>query len=199
MTTFVNDNIVETFSASYNPLIGAISDNDFITSFPSPKIDPIIALVWSSKSKGYWSGHAETRVQRAISCLTRSFSGRTNRINGYSTLLWSLAGLEALFCDSSSSVLYQIRRRAPLLNSEFDRNELDKHIKSGYNFRSRLFHGDVQIRSLIAEDDEFDDKHHEIESEKYSDFFALLLSRCISFCIEKSIQEVTFREAVDFN
>lgn len=161
-------------------------------------VDPINALGWSRDCKGFWEGDAETRVQKAVACLARTSSDHAGK-STYDTLLWSLAGLEALFCENESSIIYQIKRRAPLLLRKFEIENLIQEISKGYNFRSRLFHGDVKIRSPFADGDTgFDDeKHHETQASHYADFFCLLLHCSILACVESNTQDISFSEVCD--
>jgi hypothetical protein len=115
--------------------------------------------------------------------------------------MWSLSGLEALYCNNESSIKYQIRNRAPMIVERYAIEDIDKNISKGYDFRSRLFHGDVKIRNpLIDEDgDRMDQKHHEAQADKYADFFCLLLTCSICAAIEERSQEIFFKELGEFS
>jgi len=161
-----------------------------------PDIFPLRALEWSKSLNGFWNGMADTPVEKAVSCLMHAFDRPSNRQDTYSVMLWSLAGLEALLCDSSSSILYQIRRRAPLLGNAFNFKNLDNLISKGYNFRSRLFHGNVRIRNPIVEDDNMYDlkTYYESDADKYANFFLTLLSCALISCLQQGRLDIHFNE-----
>ncbi|WP_157082636.1 hypothetical protein [Sphingomonas asaccharolytica] len=178
----------------------AVADDRMIAGTPGVKIFPNLALEWSRNCSGFWKGFAETRIQRATACLLRTFSTRTASMDAYGTLMWSLAGLEALYCNNEASIKYQIRKRAPIIVDRYGIIDLDKNISKGYDFRSRLFHGDVKIRSPIADDDSgyTDDKNHKRQADLYADFFCLLLTCSIMAAIEEQSQDVVFEECASF-
>lgn len=161
------------------------------------EMEPETVIEWSKHCKGFWAGYAETRVQRAMACLSRITSEKHGN-SIYNALLWALAGLEALFCDNESSITYQIRRRAPLLLEKYEIANLDKQISKGYNFRSRLFHGDIKISSPHADEINDDDDLHDLKADEYSDFFCLLLNCSILRCMEMDAQNVLFSESCEF-
>jgi len=178
-------------------IANAYLENEFIKKPVKIEIDPLEALEWSKGCKGFWSGVAESSVEKSIACLTHSFSVSERRNDPFSDLLWSLAGLEALFCDSESGISHQIKKRAPLLVDRFLFSGLDRRISKGYNFRSRLFHGDIPIRSRLISDD-FDnyDTHYEYQAEEHSSFFLLLLTCSIVSCIRSTRHEISFKETI---
>lgn len=164
------------------------------------EMQPATALGWSQRCQGYWTGYAQTRVQRAVACLSRITSEKHDN-STYNALLWALAGLEALYCDNESSISYQIRRRAPLLLEKFEIANLDKQISKGYNFRSRLFHGNVKISSPFADEinDDDDQDHHDLQADRYSDFFCLLLNCSILRCMRWMLRILFFQRAVSLS
>jgi hypothetical protein len=178
----------------------AVADGGMIGNAFDIKVAPMAALEWSRKCSGFWKGYADTKIQRATACLLRTFSTRTSGMDTYSTLMWSLAGLEALYCNNESSIKYQIRKRAPIVVDRFGIIDLDRNISRGYDFRSRLFHGDIKIRSPIADDDSDydDDKYHKLQADIYADFFCLLLTCSIKAAIEEKSQEILFEERGNF-
>jgi hypothetical protein len=179
----------------------ALTDNHEIADLLNVKISPIEALEWSIGCSGFWRGQAETRIQRATACLMRTFSNRTAGMDTYGTLMWSLAGLEALYCNNESSIKYQIRNRAPLVVERYRIKDLDKNISKGYDFRSRLFHGDIPIRSPLADyDDDYQDKrHHRRQADEYANFFCLLLTCSVTAAIEEKSQDIFFNETCQFS
>lgn len=196
----VNDEVVDFGDRCEFRTLGALTEKTAFADVINIRITPTEALEWSKACSGYWQGNAETRIQRATACLLRTFSNRSKNTDTYSTLMWSLAGLEALYCNNESSIKYQIRNRAPLLVARYKIRDLDKHISRGYDFRSRLFHGDVKIKSPIAHDDDDynDDRHHELQADQYADFFCLLLTCSVSAAIEEKSQEVFFNQTCQF-
>jgi hypothetical protein len=174
----------------------AYCENEFFDKSTELTSENDDVLNWSLNVGGYWDGLARTNVSKALACLTHCFEGFGGKPDPYANLLWSLAGLEALLCDSSSSTMYQIRRRAPLIVKSFQFRDLDKSISRGYNFRSRLFHGDVLMRNKFLESDPDQDDDHDLDTERYGMFFTSLLNCALLECIETQATEVVFSETI---
>lgn len=200
MMTYVDDNLVSSGFGASSRILGAFTENDLWGQIDAPHITPIAALEWSLRCQGFWSGRAQSRVEKAVACLTHCFEGPFRGRDSYSTLLWSLAGLEALFCDSEAGITYQIRRRAPLLLSDYPIQNLDKMLVKGYGFRSRLFHGDVKMVSALRFGEDLSEENdYESEAETYADFFLSVLCCSIRTCIERDSTEVAFSDGVRFS
>jgi len=200
MMTYVDDDLVCSDIGASSRILGAFTENNFLDVLESSDIAPSTVLEWSLRCRGFWNGSAQSRVEKAVACLTHCFEAASGRQDTYSTLMWSLAGLEALFCDSEAGITYQIRRRAPLLLSDYPIRNLDKMLVKGYAFRSRLFHGDVRMVSAFRRDEyPSDDNGYELEAEKYADFFLAILCCSIRACIERGSTEVTFSDGVNFS
>ncbi|MCJ8190405.1 HEPN domain-containing protein [Sphingomicrobium aestuariivivum] len=171
----------------------AVNDDNLIDISRIPKTHPEKVLEWSLKCKGYWYGKGETNVEKSVCLLSRIFKV-SNKHDSYPTLLWTIASLEALYCDSSSAIAYQIRRRAPLLSAEIRGHDMNKLINKGYGFRSRIFHGDIRMESIFAERDDCPDDHHTLKSSDHTDAFLAVAVSSIACCISNDWHEVTFEE-----
>jgi hypothetical protein len=109
-----------------------------------------------------------------------------------SNLVWALAGIEALLVEGGRSSVGQLREKLrALFVGKIDFPWLSKMIADSYNFRSRMIHGDRQIRSFFRSDEEESKKR--FDEEYYSELFAIgMLVLLLRFVISKDLTELRF-------
>lgn len=208
---------IPTFSSVYSSFtIGRFEDDEFYRSsgcrsslsftkfdksieFPEylPDFNPTKLLKWSFERSGVWIGRSSTNIERSLSYFMRSFTYNLHSSNRFETLLWVVAGIEALCCDSPKGQLYQIRKRLPTLVGNYDSDKFLSMISKAYDFRSRLFHGQVNVYSPYS--DAIDDRSKgdfEDGIDINAGLLAFLLNCALSDLMTQGASEVLFNESI---
>jgi hypothetical protein len=158
-----------------------------------PKIDIKLDTVinWTFAQNGIFDGYSDTPGSRALNYFTRLFvpSFRNDEL---SDLIWALAGIESILVESGRSSVGQLREKlGALFVGQIDLPWLSKMIGDLYKFRSRMIHGDRQIRSFFRSDEEESKKR--FEEEYHSQLFAVgMLVLLLRFVISKDLTELRF-------
>ena len=123
------------------------------------------------KSNGIFNGYSDTPASRSLNFFTRLFSQEFYE-DELSELVWAVAGIEALLVDGGRSSIGQLREKLiAIFEDRVDQAWLNKWITDVYNYRSRMVHGDRQVRSAFRrEQDETDSRFYE---EYHSTLFAV--------------------------
>jgi len=103
-------------------------------------------LDWSQKYQLSFDNIAQTKLGIALNAYSYLFEYNTSYTLD---LLWSLIGIESLYCSSKDGIADQIFERSQLVLGPI--TDFKKRLKSMYNFRSRFIHGDLMISSSIAQ------------------------------------------------
>lgn len=156
-------------------------------------------LEWSTGCKGIWTNRAITRVEKAVSFLSHTFSaesaGRDEAI-----MLWSTAGLETLACDGQSSISVQLKRRLPLICDLIPFRSVVKGVSTAYDFRSRLFHGNIStINSFNRDEVGQNDNRYDSKLAEYGLMLQLMVIAVIWKAIERKSYILTFEETASFS
>lgn len=155
-------------------------------------------LNWSLSCSGIWAGGAKASVEKAMSFLSHAFHGSAR--DEVAVLLWSTAGLEAIACDNSNSIRNQLKRRLPLLFDLIPFVAVGKTVSDGYDFRSRLFHGDIPtINSFVPDVVGWSEERYDYKVADYSLAFQLMLIAIIWKSILFGANEIVFRETAHFH
>lgn len=144
-------------------------------------LDLLHVWQWIERNNFSFRFHSKTKVDRALNAFTYLFKGSLENI--VFDLFWSLIGVEALYCSSKDGISEQIYEKVQLVLGPV--TESKKKIKSMYNFRSRLIHGDLDIPPNHFE---YDDQ----EEEKFQEelFDATILAVAI---LTVTLQELIFK------
>jgi hypothetical protein len=101
-----------------------------------------------------------------------------------------------------NGVVGRARRRSDRTKVSWDCADLDKiegaisSLTDAYNFRSRMIHGDRQIRSVFRDNEEESEKRS--DEEYNSRMFAIgILVLLLRFVISKNATEIRFKTALD--
>jgi hypothetical protein len=146
------------------------------------KLDTVVK--WIFAQNGIFDGYSDTSASRALNYFTRLFVDNF-RNDELSDLIWALAGIEALLVEGHRSSIGQLREKlGAIFAGEIDFLWLSKMIGDSYNFRSRMIHGDRQIRSFFRRDEEESKKR--FDEEYHSHLFATgILVLLLRFVIKK--------------
>jgi hypothetical protein len=132
------------------------------------QVDQVIK--WVFAQNGIFQGYSDTPASRALNYLTRLFVSEF-RDDELSDLVWALAGIEALLVEGGRSSTGQLREKlTALFGNSINDQWLSKMITSSYDFRSRMIHGNRQIRSFFRRNEEESEKRfdEEYESERFA-------------------------------
>lgn len=179
-------------------LPGTDYDYEFLTEgvFPEISLDEILA--WSLGCNGIWHGNAVTPLEKAMSFLSHSFHADYGG-DGMPTLLWATAGLEAVACDSSNSVSAQLKRRLPLICNLMPFTDVAKSVTEAYNFRSRLFHGDISmVNSFNPDEVDWSEDRYDSKMSKFGLMLQLMLISIIWRAVKEGANALTFAEVAEF-
>jgi hypothetical protein len=143
------------FVSSYQEGVGFLSENGFearASEFP----EQIIQWVWSQN--GMFDGYSDTPYSRSLNYFTRLLNG-SFRNDELSDLVWAVAGIEALLVEGGRSSLGQIKEKlGAIFSNQPEVQKLVRLTEDMYNYRSRMVHGNRQIKSHFREDEMPEDK-----------------------------------------
>jgi hypothetical protein len=123
---------------------------------PSAAIPPTEAVDWVFKSNGIFNGYSNTPASRSLNFFTRLFVEQ-ERADELSDLVWAVAGIEALLVEGGRSSAGQLREKLTAIFRDRAENRwLTKWIADVYSFRSRMLHGDRQIKSAFRVNEDID-------------------------------------------
>jgi hypothetical protein len=159
-----------------------------------PEVDLEVDKVvqWTFAQNGMFQGYSDTPASRALNYFTRLFVNAF-RNDELSDLVWALAGIEALLVEGGRSSTGQIREKlTALFGDSVDRLWLSKMIAASYDFRSRMIHGNRQLRSFFRSNE--DESNKRFDEEYDSERFAIgMLVSLLRFVIARNLTEMNFR------
>ena len=129
-----------------------------------PKIKSLdILLVWNylKNHNCHFNSYSKNKIEKAVYCFSYFFGGINNTEEH---LVYSMMGIEAIYTKENYGLADQIDLKCQLLLGKL--SEFKKTIKKLYDFRSRFFHGDLDI---VPKHFKFEDDFQEYKVEH--DFF----------------------------
>jgi len=165
-------------------------------AFPEINVEVDRIVFWTFSQNGLFDGYSDTPASRALNYFTRLFV-KNLRNDELSDLVWALAGVEALLVDAGRSSVGQLKEKlGTLFGDSIDRPWLSRMIADAYNFRSRMVHGDRQIRSFFRDDEDGSKKR--FDEEYNSCMFAVgILVLLLRFVISKNMTEIPFKTVLN--
>ncbi|MET2826606.1 hypothetical protein [Mesorhizobium shangrilense] len=139
------------FHSMLEESIDYLVKNGFI---PDLNLEPESMISWVFAQNGMLSGYSDTPASKALNYCTRLFV-RSIRNDEISDLVWALAGIEALLVDGGRSSIGQLKNKLEaLFRAHSNVKWLLESIDRMYAFRSKMVHGNRQIRSVFRDDEE---------------------------------------------
>ena len=125
------------------------------TGWPKLKnLDFVKAWTWASRSNGFVRGFGGDRISRALNAFSHTiFEDTGHGMENPALLFWSLVGIEALYAESNTGIMGQVRDKSAVLLGE--QKDSKKKFSQMYNFRSRFIHGDLGFPARYASMDVF--------------------------------------------
>jgi hypothetical protein len=165
-------------------------------AFPEINVGVDRIIQWTFAQNGMFDGYSDTPASRALNYFTRLFV-REFRNDELSDLVWALAGIEALLVEGGRSSVGQLQEKlGAIFYEKIDAAWLSKMIVDSYNFRSRMVHGNRQIRSFFRDDEEESKKRFNEEYD--SRLFAIgILVLLLRFTISNCLTEIRFKTVFD--
>jgi hypothetical protein len=152
-------------------------------TFPQIDIQIDQAVQWIFSQNGIFDGYSDTPASRSLNYFTRLFVS-SFRSDELSDFVWALAGIEAILVEGGRSSGGQLREKlCSIFGHSVDISWLKKQIADAYNYRSRMIHGDRQIRSSFRDNEDTSDKRFDEEYDSLLfaiGIFVLLLRYLIS-------------------
>jgi hypothetical protein len=128
-------------------------------------------IEWVFKSNGIFNGYSDTPGSRSLNLFSRLFAEDFYE-DELSELVWAVAGIEALLVEGGRSSVGQLREKlSAIFRDRVDQAWLNKWITDVYNYRSRMVHGDRQVKSAFRSKD--DDTASRFYEEYHSILFAV--------------------------
>jgi hypothetical protein len=116
---------------------------------PRTDIDPEKVLRWTFSQNGVFDGYSDTPAARSFNYFTRLFAERFHD-DELTDLVWALAGIEALLVEGGRSSVGQLKQKlTAIFGTDGNLEWLLKMTDKMYNYRSRMVHGNRQIRSAF--------------------------------------------------
>jgi hypothetical protein len=159
-----------------------------------PRVDivPEKAVDWTFSKNGIFDGYSDTPAARSLNYFTRLFV-REFRDDELSDLVWAVAGIEALLVEGGRSSIGQLKEK---LRAVFEMNSKLAWIlnmtEEMYNYRSKMIHGNRQIKSEFRSDEE-PSKNRFAEEYNGSRFAVGILLMLLQDLIESEATKFDFR------
>lgn len=128
-------------------------------------------------------------LMKALANYSYAFSQGRQR-EALTTLLWSLASVEALLNPSGRSVRAQIEERLKVLFQGNDAGHILKKFKELYQYRSEMLHGSIEIPFSFNDRSEMDYKF--VDPMRHASFASVLACRLMQICFEGQRTELKF-------
>jgi hypothetical protein len=156
---------------------------------PRGSMEPDKVIKWVFSQNGIFDGYSDTPAARALNYFTRLFNHEF-RNDELGDLVWALAGIEAFLVEGGRSSVGQLKEKIiAILAPDIDPTWLLKMTDQMYRYRSRMVHGDRQIRSAFRTDDatEIDSRfREEYDSDRFAaGILLVLLQRAIEHNVTK--------------
>jgi len=146
------------YTSPVREALGFLNEQNFR---PGYAVTPSEAIDWVFKSNGIFDGYSNSPASRSLNFFTRLFVEQ-ERVDELSDLVWAVAGIEAILVEGGRSSLGQLREKlAAIFRDRADTKWLSKWISDVYSFRSRMLHGDRQIKSAFRADEDVDSRFQE--------------------------------------
>lgn len=171
--------------------------SNFWKAPPTCGLDIDAILRWSRECGGLWKGKARTNIEKGVCFLSYALHADEAK-SSVSRLLWSIAALEAIAAQSSAGVRNSLTRRIPPLVKKLGLKNATKLIGAIYDFRSRVFHGDVALHNPISDPDGFEVKGPEGRMHEFGLISSLMVLAIIWECVERGAYEIRFDESPTF-
>ncbi len=143
---------------------------------------------WMFKNDYSFIRVSKSSTERALAAFSHLFETSLAEVDFH--LLWSLLGIEAIYCTERKNILKQLRNNIRLVMGDVKNHT--KLINQMYDFRSRFVHGNTEIPPLLCE------AYSTNEDEKFNDrkYAVTKLSIAILIC---SIQEMIVKDMNKFS
>jgi hypothetical protein len=116
---------------------------------PRTDNDPEKVRRWIFSQNGVFDGYSDTPAARSLNYFTRLFAERFHD-DELTDLVWALAGIEALLVEGGRSSVGQLKEKlAAIFGTDSSLEWMRKMTDKMYNYRSRMVHGNRQIRSAF--------------------------------------------------
>lgn len=187
---FINDKFYEEYETLSGFVREAFEHCDIIKY---PKIEYISTRELYSKLKMLnvnFKISPTCQLEKALNCLSNVLNPRLD-IN--EILMYSVIGLETLFVNGEQNIQRQIDEKVQLLLGQLSSHK--RIIKNLYNFRSKLFHGEFELKPYHYYRNELIDDLDEIDSKLYEacTFSTLILVASIQKMILTGRKELIFK------
>ncbi len=148
---------------------------------------------WLSKQDGFIDGKSSsTNVSRAICSFCNLFNVQPSYLMSHANyFVWSMLGLESLYASGTQGVLQQIKEKTKITLDLEEKHQ--KLIGKLYNYRSRFFHGQIDLYNPHLFDSLSDETlklDRESANYHYVAFTLFLLS--MQYCAKNDLSELKF-------
>lgn len=180
--------------------VGLRRDNSHSRFLTSP-LQPVIGigefLEWSQRCDGLWTGTATTNIQKSVNFLSNA-RHHDEAQSEVSQLVWGIAALETPAADSSVGIRQALSNRIPQICTVLPVESLRKLVSTIYDYRSRLFHGDIPLRNRISAEDDYYDDELLAKASDYGDLVMLIVTAIIVESALRGTYRVRFEEQAIF-
>lgn len=113
------------------------------------KLDMLKVWKWANSFKDGLDLLGTTKVGRALSAFSHTFSSIEESSGNSTQLFWVILGLETLFTEGKNNLNQQLIEKTQILLGP--QKEYKKLVKNLYNYRSRFLHGDLPFPNLFCQ------------------------------------------------
>jgi hypothetical protein len=177
------------YVSTFHEAIEYLVENGF---YPSTSLNPERVFRWACSQNGIFNGYSNTPASRAFNYFTRLFVSHF-RNDELSDLVWALAGIEALLVVGGRSSVGQLREKVDGLFPGHQSSDWLKTMTAKmYGYRSRMIHGDRQIRSAFRSGEDYAENRfrEEYDSERFAVGLLLVLLQEV---ISRNVISLKFR------
>lgn len=160
-------------------------------------IDPEKIAKWVFSQNGIFDGYSNTPAARSLNYFTRLFV-EDFREDEIGDLVWALAGIESLLVIGGRSSVGQLKEKlVAMFGSEQNGLWLRDMIEKTYGYRSRMVHGDRQIKSAFRVDESPDHDNRFNEEYESTRFAVGILLVLLQEAIERNYSQFSFKTVYD--
>jgi len=140
--------------------------------------------VWNWFNENDFSSQrfSKSKTEIALNAFSKLFGSDLSNIS--IDLIWSLIGIEALYCSGKEGLSEQIFKKTQVFLGEI--LDFKKRLKQMYDFRSRLIHGDLNIPPNHYYDDG-DEENVKFEEDLYGS--TILAVAVLTATLQKMVHE----------
>jgi len=163
---------------------------------PTSGLHVIDFLKWAIHLNGFWFSYPKTNIERALNYISHTVKTEYSPFE-FEDFVWTMAALEALYCESTSAVSEKMRQRAAIAVPQGKVIFSKKEIGRLYDFRSRFLHGSLNVRNRFSDDIDVGKDYYLFSFANNLSLASALFVKTIHVAAERDLSSLNFIESID--